>query len=207
MRTVAPGVHLLSGFPPYALNVYLVGDVLVDAATWLGPRRIRRQLQGREMTAHVITHAHPDHFGGSAAVCDRLGIELWVGKADHDAVESGTPQLARNALRWPLSIFPTRSHVVDRDLVEGDEVSDFTVVEVPGHTPGSIALWRASDGVLICGDVLFHQFGLTGSPKGLSVDVDRNRQSMEKLAELDPRLVLFGHGRPARFDAEHPLTV
>ena len=41
-------------------------------------------------------------------------------------------------------------------LGDGDTVSDFAVVETPGHTPGHLAFWRERDRVLVLGDVLFH---------------------------------------------------
>ena len=64
------------------INVYLVEDVLIDAATKRAPKRILGQLQGRKVSAHALTHAHPDHQGASSAVCDALGIPYWVGETD-----------------------------------------------------------------------------------------------------------------------------
>ena len=63
MKQLAPGVWQLSGLPPNAINVYLVEDVLIDAATRHAPRRILKQIAGRKVTAHALTHAHPDHQG------------------------------------------------------------------------------------------------------------------------------------------------
>ncbi len=68
MRQVADGVHLITAFPPYAINCYLIahdgGDVLVDAMTRLDRRTILKAVEGRTLLAHVATHAHPDHVGG-----------------------------------------------------------------------------------------------------------------------------------------------
>ena len=61
MKKLADDVHILHGFPPNAINVYLIGDVLIDAATRRAGRRILRQLSGRTVSAHALTHAHPDH--------------------------------------------------------------------------------------------------------------------------------------------------
>src|ERR687889_2285537 len=89
MKELAPGLFQLRGFPPNGINVYLMGDVLVDAATRRAGRRILKQLQGRTVTTHALTHAHPDHQGASKEVCERLGVELWCGERDADAMESG----------------------------------------------------------------------------------------------------------------------
>ena len=88
MRELAPGLHQLSGHPRDAINVYLAGDVLIDAGTRHARRRIMRQIAGHSVTAHALTHAHPDHQGASHAVCTALGIPLWCGEGDADAMET-----------------------------------------------------------------------------------------------------------------------
>ena len=78
MRELAPDLHMLKGFPPNAINVYVMGDVLVDAATRHARRRIMRQLAGRRVTTHALTHCHPDHQGASHELCERLGLPAVV---------------------------------------------------------------------------------------------------------------------------------
>ncbi|HTW43146.1 MAG TPA: MBL fold metallo-hydrolase [Solirubrobacteraceae bacterium] len=208
MRELAQGVYVLRGWPPNAINVYLVGDVLIDAGTRQAERRIVRQLAGRTLSAHALTHAHPDHQGSSHAVCEWAQVPLWCGADDVPAIE--TPGAIHNpkAPAW-LSGFQARfwtgpPHPVARALVEGDDVAGFTVLETPGHSVGHVAYWRESDRVLIAGDVLNNMNLLTGIP-GLreppalfTPDPERNRASARRLAELRPRLVCFGHGPPLR---------
>src|SRR5262245_26026767 len=88
MRQLAEDVYMLRGFPPNAINVYLIGDVLIDAATRRSERRILRQIEDRRVSAHALTHAHPDHQGSSHAICERLGIPLWCGEGDVPAMEA-----------------------------------------------------------------------------------------------------------------------
>jgi hydroxyacylglutathione hydrolase len=93
---------------------------------------------------------------------------------------------------------------VDRVLREGEDVAGFEVLEAPGHSPGHLAFWRESDGVLILGDVLNSINVLTGirglhEPPGFfTSDPEENRRSARRLAGLEPKLVLFGHGPPLR---------
>jgi hydroxyacylglutathione hydrolase len=204
VKEVADGVWKLSGLPPNAINVFLVGDVLVDAATRHARRRIMRQLAGREVRAHALTHAHPDHQGASHEVCERLGIPLWCGEGDADAAER--PELMRdrqpgasiNRLIWRAWAGPGQR--VERRLHEGDEVAGFRVIDVPGHSAGHIALWRESDRVLIAGDVLNSMNlittipGLQEPPKVFTPDPARNRESIKRIAALEPRVACFGHG-------------
>ncbi|HEX2233149.1 MAG TPA: MBL fold metallo-hydrolase [Thermoleophilaceae bacterium] len=208
MKQVAEGVWQLNGFPPHAINVYLVGEVLIDAGTRQAGRRILRQLKGRDVTAHAITHAHPDHQGSSKEVCETLGIPFWVGEDDVDAAER--PELiAERQPDHPVAQFFARTlsgpgRRVDRSLREGDEVAGFTVLDTPGHSAGHVAFWRESDRVLIAGDVLGSQHFLTGirgmhePPPYLSADPERNREAARRLAALEPALTLFGHGPPLR---------
>jgi glyoxylase-like metal-dependent hydrolase (beta-lactamase superfamily II) len=208
MRQLADGVHQLSGWPPNAINVYLVDDVLIDAATRQGEKRIMRQIAGRQLSAHALTHAHPDHQGSSHAICERLQIPLWCGQDDVPAME--TPGAISNSqapgwLNWMQQRFWVGpAHPVARALTEGDVVAGFTVLEVPGHSRGHVAYWRESDRVLILGDVLNNVNvktgvpGLNEPPTIFTIDPARNRASARRLAELRPRLTCFGHGAPLR---------
>jgi hydroxyacylglutathione hydrolase len=204
VRELAPDVWQLSGRPRNAINVYLIEDVLIDAATRRAPKRILGQLKGRKVSAHALTHAHPDHQGASTAVCDALGIPYWVGETDVPLAEdldnmraSQTPHpLNRLIMRYWCG--PARP--VDRPLREGDEVGGFKVLDVPGHSPGHVAYWRESDRVLILGDVLNNmdvitaRAGLTEPKPFFTHDPALNRASARKLGPLEPKLVLFGHG-------------
>jgi hydroxyacylglutathione hydrolase len=209
MKELADDLYQLRGFPPNGINVYLMGDVLIDAATRYGHRRIFRELYGRDVAAHALTHAHADHEGSSNRVCETLAIPMWCGERDVAVAESG--DFVANMARPPGFLFGLfvklargPGHPVARALKEGDEVAGFKVLETPGHTPGHVSFWRESDRALICGDVLFNMNIYTGVP-GLrepiriaTPDPATNRDSARRLAELEPALVCFGHGPPLR---------
>ncbi len=208
MRRLAEDLELLDGFPPYSFNVYLMGGVLVDAGTRFAFSRIRRQLRGRRLAAHVLTHAHPDHQGASHALCEMLDLPLWCGAADAPAMETAGEIMARMPPHWlTATVGPHWTgppHPVSRLLREGDEVGGFRVLETPGHTAGHIAFWREQDRVLVMGDVLANIHIWCGLPqlrepqRIFSVDPEENRRSAVRLAELEPRLTCFGHGPPLR---------
>jgi glyoxylase-like metal-dependent hydrolase (beta-lactamase superfamily II) len=208
VKQLADGVHMLRGFPPNAINVYLVGEVLIDAATRQAERRIVRQVSGRRLGAHALTHVHPDHQGCSHVVCERFRIPLWCGGADVPAMERAggvtSPKIPA-WMRWAQQRFWVGPpHPVARALVEGDEVEGFTVLETPGHSRGHLAFWRESDRVLILGDVFNNMDlrtgipGLKEPPEIFTPDPVRNRASIRRLAALRPALACFGHGPPLR---------
>jgi glyoxylase-like metal-dependent hydrolase (beta-lactamase superfamily II) len=208
MKELAEDVHMLKGWPPNIINVYLVGDVLIDAATRQGEKRIRRQIAGKTINAHAVTHAHPDHQGSSHAICEQLGIPLWCGQDDIPAIETVGAIESPDAPVW-LNRLRDRfwtgpPHPVARALHEGDEVAGFTVLETPGHSAGHVSFWRESDRVLIVGDVLGNMHfmtcvpGLHTPPDMATPDPARNRESARRLAALEPTLACFGHGAPLR---------
>jgi glyoxylase-like metal-dependent hydrolase (beta-lactamase superfamily II) len=208
MQQLAEDVYQLKGWPRNAINVYVIGDVLIDAATRQGEKRIMRQIAGREINAHALTHAHPDHQGASHAICEKLGIPLWCGQGDVPAMETPGAIKSSQAPGW-LNALQQRfwtgpPHPVARALSEGDEVAGFTVLETPGHSAGHVTYWRESDRTMILGDVLNGMNVMTGirglhePPTIFTPDPPRNRQSARRLAELRPALACFGHGPPLR---------
>ena len=199
MKELAQGVWQLDGTPGNGVNVYVVGDVLIDAGMVYDKGRVLKQIEGRGITAHTLTHAHLDHYGPSAAICDELGIPLWCGAEDVEAVEAGK-MVGPGGRMVP----GPKGHPVARALREGDTVAGFEVLDTPGHSPGHVSYWREADRVLICGDVMWgwNPFLLRGpirEPFGIvTPDVERNRESARRIAALQPALVCFGHGPPLR---------
>jgi hydroxyacylglutathione hydrolase len=214
MKELAPGVWQLDGWPSDLVNVYLAGDVLIDAGIRQDAGRILRQLSGRPLSAHALTHAHPDHLGSSHALCEQRSVPFWVG--ERDAAAAADPAVLVASLRnGPLArvrlpvdplvrLFVSAQagsgQPVARTLREGDEVGGFQVLDTPGHSPGHIAFWRERDRVLIAGDVVWNfQFvagkpGMTLPPAAVNSDSAQNRESARRLAALEPRIVCFGHG-------------
>jgi len=214
MKELADGVWHIKCLPglPWAVNAYLAGDVLIDAGCRQSTGRILNQLEGHEVTAHALTHAHPDHQGASRGVCERLGVPYWCPEADIPAAEDPNvvrerqPDKFMSVFFWRIFHGPGRK--VDRPIREGDDVAGFKVLDVPGHSAGHVAFWRESDRVLILGDVLTNMDQYTGIPglhepkPALTPDPVRNRESARKLAALEPALVCFGHGAPLRDPAK-----
>ena len=208
MKEIAPELHLLRGVPPAAINVYLAGDVLIDAATRLAAGRILRQVQDRPVSLLALTHVHPDHQGAAKAVCEARAVPLACHRDGVDEME-GRAEISSGAPGHPLNRLIAAAwegppHPVGRVLTEGDEVAGFRVIHAPGHAPSEVIFFRDSDRVAICGDVVNNMNLFTSrrgfrEPPGLfTLDPARNRESIRKLLELRPSLVCAGHGPPLR---------
>lgn len=202
MKQMAPGVWRLDELPRPVINVYLAEDVLVDAGRTWDIGRIRKQTAGCELSLLALTHVHPDHQGAAKATCEERNIPLACHGDDVDAME-GRRRVA--ATSHPLArlfdrLWSGPPRKVDRVLAEDDEVAGFRVVHAPGHSPGEVIFFREADGVAICGDVIrnlsyaTYRAMLAEPPTIYTPDPAENRRSIRKLADLNPTVILPGHG-------------
>lgn len=137
-------------------------------------------------------------------VCEARGIALACHADDVEAMEGRRPlQEARRSHpvnRVIRSVWEGPPYKVERVLSEGDEVAGFRVVRAPGHARGEVIFFRESDRVAICGDVVrnlsyaTYRPMLGEPPEIFTYDPAENRRSIRKLANLNPSLILPGHG-------------
>ena len=217
MRAIADDVWQLPLLPRDAINVYLIGDVLVDTGVKQSADKIAAMLDGRSISAIALTHAHEDHAGAMNRLAARFGVPVWCGASDREAAQTGRVVLAPSLRRPRLAAIAHAAAAFDgvpvaRSLAEGDELAaGFTVLDTPGHSPGHVSFWRAADRTLICGDVFFNMHllttvpGLRQPPKLFTPDPAENRESERRLAALEPSTVGFGHGPVIGDDAAREL--
>lgn len=203
MHKIAEGLYVLPSFPSFAINTYLMEDVLIDAATKWDAFRIARQLKGRPVNLLALTHVHPDHQGAARHLCQSLNLPLACHADDQQIMEGRKPMLPRS---WMIKLqektWMGRPHPVSKVLKTGDEVAGFKVIHAPGHTSGSVIFFREKDGVAVAGDVMSNlnpftlRPGLHEMPDEYTVHRSQSRESIRLLASLDPAVVCFGHGKP-----------
>ncbi len=140
----------------------------------------------------VLTHAHIDHILGNAWVHKRYGLLPELHAADLPLLKGGPRQASMYGV--PMSPSPDP----ERFIVEGDTIKlgadALTVLFVPGHAPGHIALFCEAQHFLIAGDVLFmNSIGRTDLPGG---DTDTLLGSIrEQLFPLGDEVKVYcGHG-------------
>lgn len=205
MNKIATKTFQIPLMPRNAINMYLADGYVFDAGIKKNKNRIIKALNGYELKAHVLTHAHPDHNGASKAICEYFNIPLWCGEKDKDRAESGfvTEEYPNNQ-HWLAKLqnkyWAGAGYKVSKTLKEGDKVGSFTVIETPGHSSGHLSFFSENDGVLIVGDVLTNmnllttRTGLHLPPNIFTVDPELNLKSVKKLIDLNPRIWCFGHG-------------
>jgi glyoxylase-like metal-dependent hydrolase (beta-lactamase superfamily II) len=203
MRQVAPDVWLIESRVPYAINAYLVGDTLVDCATRRATRRFRRELGDRRIANIVLTHVHCDHQGLAAALSKQYDAPVYCHEADLPVLRGDVPDPNRTLInRLGNRLFAGPPCPDAEPLNAGQRFCGFRMVHLPGHTAGSVVFFRDQDSVAICGDVI-QSVWLPGF--GVHVmepfrvfcdDWQENQRSIQLLWELQPRLLLPGHGPP-----------
>ena len=164
----------------------------------------------------MLGHAHADHRGtapyiGAPVLCHADE----VADAESDAAIAPYFDLSQLPVAWIRWIYPFLLRRWDGGAVkiagtvaEGDEVAGFRVLHFPGHAPGLIGLWRESDRVALVSDVVYlvDSGRLKPLPEGeASVphpawawDHQKAKESVRRLAALDPRVVAVGHEPPLR---------
>jgi hydroxyacylglutathione hydrolase len=222
MERVADGVWLLRGDLGESMNIYFIEDgdgvIQFDAGSRAMTKKARtaaEQLGGLKRI--VLGHAHADHRG----TVPGLDAPVYchpdeVADAESDASIApymDLSQLPIAPVRWIYPVLLRRwdggAVKVDGTVSEGDEVAGFRVLHFPGHAPGLIGLWRESDRVALVSDVVYlidsAKLGRPLPPGEASVphpawawDHTKAKDSVRKLAGLEPAVVAAGHARPLR---------
>ncbi|RIK66628.1 MAG: MBL fold metallo-hydrolase [Planctomycetota bacterium] len=203
MIGVARNTWRIGGFPFFSINAYLVDDILVDCGTRWEARRFLKELKGCDLSMVALTHCHPDHQGAARAICEHFKVPLACHEADRAAMEGRAP-IGPDTLPIRISnrFFTGPAYEVARSFTDGDMLGRLRVVHAPGHTPGHCMFYREDDALLIAGDVMANMNfitlrpGFREPPKFFSHDPAQNRASMRRILEINPRLVVFGHGPP-----------
>ncbi|HET8535779.1 MAG TPA: ester cyclase [Solirubrobacteraceae bacterium] len=223
-KEIAEGVWIVrGGFPARTMNVYLVRDgdgVLVFDG---GIRSMTKAVAAAGarlggITRLVLGHEHPDHRG----IAPSLGVPVHChpdGKADAEG-DGGSHYFDWAKLRQPTRmLMPLMLKLWDGGPVpiagtvsEGDDVAGFEVVHLPGHAPGQIGLWRASDRLALVSDCFYTLDINTGRPgpprlphRAFNQDTEQARASIRKLAALEPASAWPGHARPLTGDVRSQL--
>jgi hydroxyacylglutathione hydrolase len=216
---VAKGVWLVQG-QPGRCNVYLIEDQGGVTVFDAGGRTMTRAIAGAAaklggVRRVVLGHAHTDHRGAApglrapvlchpAEVIDAEGsggFRYWP--QGLSGLPTPVRQLHKLMHRYAWDAGPVK---ISETVQEGDELAGFKVVELPGHAPGLIGLWRESDRLALSSDCFYtiDMWGRSCDPVLPSAiynfNTEQARESIRKLAALEPAAAWPGHARPATGD-------
>jgi len=183
---------------PVQTNAYLVGDaasgsaVVIDPA-WDGASILQEAERRSWKVAQIwLTHAHFDHFGGSAAVADGSKAPVALHPDDQPLwrLSGGAPLFGFP--RFDPGPEPTIS--LEHGMIAHLGEHAFEVRHTPGHSPGHVIFVTRSSGLVFCGDLIFQGgVGRTDLPGGDWATLLRSIQQ-EILTLPDDTRLLSGHG-------------
>ena len=221
---VAEGVWRVRGGVPREMNVYLIEDegggvTVFDAgiASMVNAVASAGSALGG-INRIVLGHGHPDHRGsapglGAPVYChadDRADAEGDGGRHYFDAAKLRA--YARPVYPHLLAMWDGGPVTIAGTVAEGEDVSGFRVVGIPGHAPGMIALFRERDGVALTSDCFYTldiQTARHGPPRvphrAFNLDTEQARASIRKLAALAPSAAWPGHAEPLTGDVAAQL--
>jgi glyoxylase-like metal-dependent hydrolase (beta-lactamase superfamily II) len=235
---IAPGVHWLAvGKGLMRSNVYLVRAAsswaLIDAGSRGCGASIQEAAAGlfgpdRSPASILLTHSHPDHAGSARELARLWSCPLYL-HPDELPLAGGEISVFRrypNPLdRWLvlplLRMLPKsrREAILAESSLAGVALAfdpdgelpglpGWRSIANPGHTPGHVSYFRASDRVLLTGDavvtvdlnslsgLLFRKPRPSPPPRYVTWDWQQAKASVAALAGLEPRVLAGGHGKP-----------
>jgi glyoxylase-like metal-dependent hydrolase (beta-lactamase superfamily II) len=201
-----------------------LGWTLVDAGLRGSATSIRTWASKRcgktPPNAIVLTHAHFDHVGALDSLLDDWDVPVFVHRDELPYVTGASeypppdPSVGGGLMARMAGLYPRSPiDISDRAQVLSEDgrvpfMPGWRVLHTPGHTAGHVSLFRDADRTLIVGDafcttrqesflaVATQKPELHGPPTYFTTDWDAARDSVRRLAALEPAFVAPGHGQP-----------
>lgn len=195
------------------VNCYIVVDrdkaILIDTGRKKYREKILDKCKEYHVSLIVLTHGHMDHCQNAAYLANALNIPVAMSKKDINMIPDNRKQkmsaktlLGKIVLLVSLSSFEKDTLDIFEPMLylqAGDNLNEYgvdaKVVELPGHTEGSIGLEIEGDKLFV-GDALMNMFYPTISM--LYTDKEKMLESAKRIGEMGAKTIYFGHGKPKR---------
>jgi glyoxylase-like metal-dependent hydrolase (beta-lactamase superfamily II) len=217
---IRPGVFAI--YEPHQqeeiISYLIVGEkraLLLD--TGMGISNIKKLVEGlTSLPVSVInSHTHNDHVGDNWRFSRIYGMDTAFTRASaKGSTADSQEEIAPGMLCGELPPgFDAKSYAVKpfhiTDWIHGGEKIDLggrvlEVISTPGHTPDSIALWDAGNGLLFTGDMYYSGPIYLFRPE---TDLDAYEASIAKMAALGAKLLLPAHNLPVGDPADLPRVL
>jgi len=215
--------------PTGIANCYLVGTteawVLIDAGTEGNAKNILAAVEehiGADAVpaAIVLTHGHFDHAGSARELAKKWGVEVYAHRRELPFVNGASKYPPADPtvggfMSQVVRFLPNKKTDIGPNLRQLEPgrlpwLPEWEILETPGHSPGHVSYFRASDGTLIAGDafctvdqnsmtdMLSQRQQVSGPPPYYTCDWQAAERSVKNLAELRPKVLAAGHGIPMR---------
>ena len=159
------------------------------------------EAQGLKPVDFIATHGHVDHHFGDQFVYEEYGLKVKVHQADAFLMQLLQEQAEAFAGVKLSGDFPSVGEYLNLDDTISFGTHQFTLIETPGHTPGSVFFYCQDEHVAFSGDTLFHlSIGRTDLQGGSMFQMI---QSLRTLSQLPDNTKIYpGHGEPTTIGTE-----
>ena len=138
----------------------------------------------------ILTHIHPDHVFFAKKIQERTNCKIFIGQDDENIDE-----FLFYCPSWKGK--EIEKFKIDRVLKKNDKINigqyDFQVLQLPGHTLGSIGLYEKKHEILFSGDTIFEN-GLIGRTDFIHSSEELMQKTLKKLKKLKIKHLFSGHG-------------
>lgn len=161
-------------------NGYRIGSFAIDAPFGSNPPNA---------DLLIITHPHCDHFIGAANYLFKKSASI----SAKEYINSKKDEFCLcNYVGWNFPDIKIDIGLKDREIIK-DKNINLEIIYTPGHCDGSICIYERNKKLLFSGDTIFSDYGFprTDLP---SSDVNKLKDSYEKLSNLEIKEIYPGHG-------------
>jgi len=201
----------------YVKSFVIKGDkaVIVDTGYPGNGERILDHLRNNnielsDVSLIIITHGHIDHYGSADELRKLTGAPVAMHRADAENIKKGIHYIGLPtclAARIFKSLFIKKDPILSKALgvdiafETNIDLKEFgingSIIHTPGHTAGSVSI-ILSDGTAIIGDLMMGGILRKRTPHLplFANDLVQLGQSIEKIIQLSPNVILASHGGP-----------
>ena len=193
-------------------NCYIVSNgkqaILFDTVSSANYQQVLDECSKYEIKLIVLSHPHFDHAENADALSKKFNVPVAYNEADDGIFDDYNSQPLYSygivgfvVLKMSLKVLSqtkvnrpeNRFFVKEGDTLAGYGFPDIKVVELPGHSMGSIGLLVADDTMLV-GDALDNW--IKPGMGHLYTDLETEKQTVEKIRSYGKRTYYYGHGKP-----------
>lgn len=168
-------------------------------------RKLRKACEQLDVkpVAIVNTHSHADHYGGNDYLVRNFGLPVYAPPFEGSIIQSpylepvylfgGAKPLPEMMSKWLLAKPSPVDHVVEAGKLELHNIT-FELIDTSGHAHTQLAV--LVDDVLLAADAVFGEAALNKYPLPFGQDIGKQLESAQKIAGIDAKVVLPGHGEP-----------